>query len=114
MISANKILGSLCLTIFGFVSSHVVVAADNGAKLYEDNCFDCHKSKKKTLDNKHLSRSEWKEQIDLMIEKDKLDPPISKEDYAILLDWLVETRGSVNPSTAGSASATDTDNGGRK
>jgi mono/diheme cytochrome c family protein len=69
------------------------LAAQDGAKLFEDNCAECHYPKKKPLDKHHLGRAKWAEWIDDMVAKEKLEKPLSKEDYATLLDWLVKNHG---------------------
>jgi len=70
------------------------VAAEDGAKIFEAECGVCHNPKKKPLDKLKLSRAKWKESIDEMIEKDKLDDPLpSKERISQLLDWLAATWG---------------------
>lgn len=94
-----KILLPLCLTMIGFATPITTVAAESGAKIFEDACSDCHHPKKKPLDDKRMTKAEWKEKVDLMIEKDKLDPPLKADEYSILLDWLVSTHGPDVPVT---------------
>jgi hypothetical protein len=91
----------LCMTMFGFATPRLVLAAEDAAKLFEDTCSECHHPKKKPLDKKHMTREKWKESIDLMIEKDKLDPPLKPEQYTILLDWLASTHGPADTATTG-------------
>lgn len=84
------------------------LAADDGPKIFEDNCSTCHTPKKKPLDKKQMTREKWKEAIDLMIEKDKLDEPLSKPNYATLLDWFATTHGPADPgATAANSNAGD-------
>ena len=80
-----------------------VSAAGDGAKVFETACADCHHPKRLPLDDKHLSRREWKEVIDNMIEKERVDPALKKDQYESLLDWLVATHGP----PGGGALATD-------
>ena len=82
-----------CLMLLGFATPQPAVAADDGAKIFADACSDCHKPNKKPLDDTHMTRARWKEAVDSMIEKDKLDVPLTPEKYSILLDWLVSTHG---------------------
>jgi hypothetical protein len=71
-------------------------AADDPAAYFENECLDCHQRKKKPLEDKHLSRQEWKESIDKMIELEKLDPVPSKAFIGALADWLANTHGSTS------------------
>jgi mono/diheme cytochrome c family protein len=79
--------------VLALVAPRLALSADDGAKIFEDECSDCHNGKKKPLDKKQMSRKEWEDAIKTMIEKDKLDPVPSKERRAALVDWLVLTRG---------------------
>jgi len=89
----------LCLAMLMFATPSLTVAAGSGAKIFEDACSDCHHPKKKPLDDTRLTKVEWKEKIDIMIEKDKIDPPLKADEYSILLDWLASTRGPDVPVT---------------
>jgi hypothetical protein len=75
------------------------LAGDDPAAYFENDCVDCHTLKKKPIDDKHLTREEWKKAIDKMLELDKLDPVPSPQFVSILLDWLVTNHGPVG--TAG-------------
>lgn len=88
---ANKISIILCATLLAFAAPGM--AADDGEKIFADACADCHHPKKRPLDKTHMTREKWKENIDNMIEKDKLDPPLKKDEYSVLLDWLATTHG---------------------
>ncbi len=79
-------------------------AADEGAKLFENTCLGCHGPTGLTLEDHHLTRAEWKEAVDRMAEMNRLDPPLKKDQYEKLLDWLVSTHGPAQPS-AGSGDA---------
>lgn len=73
-------------------------AADEGAKIFENTCLGCHGPTGLTLEDHHLTRAEWKEAIDRMAEMNRLDPPLKKDQYEKLLDWLVSTHGPAQPS----------------
>ena len=90
----------MCVIFMGCAAPGFAAAADDGAKIFEDSCSDCHNGKKKPLENKHMTRKEWQEAINAMIGGDRLDPVPSKEKMSILLDWLVTNRGPVNPAAA--------------
>ena len=68
-------------------------AADDGAKIYETACLGCHSPTGLTLEDHHLTRAEWKDAMDRMAEMNRLDPPLKKDQYEKLLDWLVATHG---------------------
>jgi hypothetical protein len=81
------------------------LADDDPAAYFENDCVDCHHLKKKPLDDKHLTRDEWKKAIDKMLELDKLDPVPSPQFISSLLDWLVKNHGPVG--TAGAPTAAE-------
>jgi len=84
----------LCATALGWALPAVhAIAADDPAAYFENECLDCHQRKKKPLEEKHLSRQEWKDSIDKMIELEKLDPVPSKAFINALADWLATTHG---------------------
>ncbi len=56
--------------------------------------------KKKPIEDKHMSRDEWKKAIDKMNQLEKLDPEPSKEFVGSLLDWLEKTHGPVDTAAA--------------
>ncbi len=68
-------------------------ADDEGAKVYQDTCVGCHSPTGLTLEEHHLSRAEWKEAVDRMAEMNRIDPPLKKDRYEKLLDWLAATHG---------------------
>ena len=87
-------LGLLVAGTFTLIGSPKSFAADDGAKIFEDNCTRCHTSqvlKEKYLKSKQLSRDEWKETLARM--KDLgAEVPRGKQD--VLLDYLVQTFGA--------------------
>jgi len=84
----------LCATAAGWaLPTARAIAADDPAAYFESECLDCHQRKKKPLEDKHLSRQEWKDAVDKMIELDKLDPVPSKAFIGALADWLANTHG---------------------
>jgi hypothetical protein len=86
-----------CATAIGWsMPAARAIAADDPAAYFESECLDCHQRKKKPLEDKHLSRQEWKESIDKMIELEKLDPVPSKAFIGALADWLANTHGATS------------------
>ncbi len=107
----DKISMMLCATLLAF--SAPCLAADDGAKIFAEACSGCHRPKMQPLDNKHMTREQWKEAIDRMIELDRLDPKPSKEKQAILLDYLVSTHGPADTAPAGAAPAAKATDAGK-
>ncbi len=68
-------------------------AADEGPGIFEKACAGCHSPSGLTLEDHHLTRQEWKENIDRMVEMNRIDPALGKDEYQKLLDWLVATHG---------------------
>ena len=68
-------------------------AAADPAAYFQSECVECHELRKKPIDDKHMSRDEWKKSIDKMLELEKLDPVPSKPFLSELLDWLEKTHG---------------------
>ena len=68
-------------------------AASDGSKLFEERCSGCHNPNRLPLDDKHMTRAEWKENVDRMVDNGNIDPKLSKDEYAALLDWLAATHG---------------------
>ncbi|MBS4097555.1 MAG: hypothetical protein KGZ83_12055 [Sulfuricella sp.] len=96
-----KVFLYMGMTILGFATSGFALAVNDGAKIFEDACSECHHPKKKPLDDTHLSREKWQEAYDLMVEKDKLDAPLSKAQLEELLNWLVSTHGPASTPATG-------------
>ena len=91
----TRILPTLACAAIWLGAPVWALAADDGAKTFQESCAGCHPPSGLTLDDKHMSRAEWKENIDRMAEMNRLDPPLKKEQYDVLLDWLVATHGPV-------------------
>jgi mono/diheme cytochrome c family protein len=100
---SHRKLAVLLAIGLSIIMPRVAWSADDGAKIFEDECSDCHNGKKKPLDKKQLNRKEWEEAIKTMVEKDKLDPVPSKERQSTLVDWLVLTRGPAQEPSADAA-----------
>ncbi|MGZ5784550.1 MAG: hypothetical protein ACXWJM_01420 [Ramlibacter sp.] len=99
---------TLCAIAAGWAAPAVrAIAADDPAAYFENECLDCHKRKKKPLEEKHLSRQEWKDAIDKMIDLEKLDPVPSKAFIAALSDWLASTHGPTVTAQPASSPASD-------
>jgi len=107
----HPILGLLLCTFFaGIGTSCGAIAADaDVAAYFQTDCVSCHQRKKKPIDDKHLSRTEWKESIDKMLELGKLDPVPSKEFITSLLDWLEKTHGPADSAAAAPKPAASAD-----
>jgi hypothetical protein len=67
-------------------------ADDDPAAYFENDCVDCHQLKKKPLDDKHLTRDEWKKAIEKMLELDKLDPVPSPQFINTMLELAHQQR----------------------
>jgi len=67
-------------------------AVEPGAKVFQDSCLTCHKGNQ-SIDKVRLTRTQWKEAVDRMIDSSFVDPVPSKDKLALLLDYLAKTRG---------------------
>jgi hypothetical protein len=99
MKTSNASLALLLALVTGLAMPLHALADDDPAAYFENDCIDCHHLKKKPIDDKHLTRDEWKKAIDKMLELEKLDPVPSPQFVSTLLDWLVKNHGPVD--TAG-------------
>jgi len=86
-----------CLTLFGFAIPRFALAADDGAKTFKEVCSSCHTAKVRPLNNKHLTKEQWKQAVDKMID---LGVDVPKAKIPDLLDYLVRTQGPAG-ATAG-------------
>jgi Spy/CpxP family protein refolding chaperone len=69
-------------------------AADDYATYFKEQCTGCHEMRKQPLEDKHLTRQQWQDAVDKMVQMDKLDDPVpSKAFLAGLVDWLARTHG---------------------
>ncbi len=84
-----------CL-LLGFSVPCLAVAVDDGAKVFEESCSPCHSAKVRPLDSTHLSRRQWEETIDRMID---MGTEVPKKKKAELLDYLVSTHGPAGVAT---------------
>ena len=80
----------LCSSLLGLVASHATIAADEGAKTFKEVCSSCHTAKVRPLDNKHLTKEQWKQAIDRMID---MGTEVPKGKIPVLLDYLASTHG---------------------
>jgi len=93
----------LSAMVLWFAQPFVALAADDGAKFFEEDCSEeCHNPNKKPLTVKNMSRTEWKDAINIMLEKERLDPVPSKERISVLLDYLVSHFGPLDVAGSGS------------
>jgi len=82
--------GMLIVAAFGFSIPGAVVAADDGSKVFAESCTPCHTTKVRPLDNVHLTKEQWKEAVDRMIEQ---GAEVPRGKMPELLDYLSRTRG---------------------
>jgi len=102
----HQMLGLLlCAVLAGFGTFREARAGDDVATYFDSECVDCHHRKKKPIEDKHMSRDEWRKAIDKMNELEKLDPEPSKEFVGSLLDWLEKTHGPSNTTSTASKPA---------
>lgn len=76
------------------VTAPRILAAEGGAKIFDENCVQCHTSqvlKEKYLKDKQLSAEEWKETLARMKGLGAEVPRGQKQ--AELLDYLMRTYG---------------------
>ena len=73
----------------------LAMGADEGEKVFQDSCTECHNAKTRPLDNIRLTRDKWKEAIDRM-EGVGTEVPGGKK-LAALLDYLERTHGPDSP-----------------
>lgn len=76
----------LCLALSWITASAQVVAAEDGAKTYEEVCTQCHTAKRQPLNKKQLTKEQWKEAIERMAGYGVEMPKAKLPD---LLDYLV-------------------------
>lgn len=86
-------LALLALTAAFSGAPRPAAAAEDYAAYFQSECVDCHHLKKKPIEDKHLTRQEWQDAVEKMIQLDKLDPLPSKTFIAGFVDWLVRTHG---------------------
>ena len=109
MIRPKMTLAAVAMVIIGIGPPSLAVAADDGAKIFEEQCAPCHYPEKKPLDQKHMTRAEWKLAVEDMIEKENVNPAPPKAKIEILLDYMTKTFG-----VAGGAAADPAASPGKK
>jgi hypothetical protein len=87
---SHKVFVFLTSAIFVFCFSWSAVAADDGSKIFVDSCSGCHTAKVRPLDNLHLTRDQWKEAVERMIDQ---GAEVPKGRMQELLDYLVKNHG---------------------
>jgi len=83
--------------LLGAGAAGIAVAADDGARIYAESCSGCHTPKVRPLDNLHLTREQWKTEVDRMIDQ---GAEVPKKKMADLLDYLVDTHGPAGTAPA--------------
>lgn len=84
-----------CSTL-GFAVPCLAVASDGGAKVFAESCSPCHSAKIRSLENTHLTREQWKDAVDCMVDQGAEVPKAKK---AELLDHLVSAHGPAGTAT---------------
>jgi mono/diheme cytochrome c family protein len=88
----KRLLGLLCAAAgVALAAPGVAKAADEGEKVYQQVCTNCHDAKTRPLDNVRMTREQWKEAVERM-EGQGAEIPSGKK-LAALLDWLERTHG---------------------
>ncbi len=80
----------LISTVLGSAVPCLAIAADEGAKIVTESCSGCHSVSVRPLDKMHLSKDQWKEAIERMIDQGAEVPKSKKQE---LLDYLANTQG---------------------
>lgn len=89
----RTVLLSLSLTMIGPAGIRLVFASETlepGAKIFAESCLSCHSSMVRPLDNKHMTREQWSEAIDRMIDQ---GAEVPKGEKVELVDYLFRTHG---------------------
>ncbi len=82
--------------LLGSLFPFPATAVDDGAKVYTDVCLPCHTAKMRPLDNSHLTKEQWKDAIDRMIDQ---GVEVPKGKMPELLDYLSRTHGPAGAAT---------------
>jgi mono/diheme cytochrome c family protein len=93
---SRYLLALLIATMPGYLFPNLVVAADDGAKIYQESCLSCHTAKMRPLEKMNLTREQWTVAIDRMIEQ---GAEVPKGKMTQLLDYLSRTNGPAAPPT---------------
>jgi mono/diheme cytochrome c family protein len=94
----RKIFMLLCLAMLVFFTRHFALAADEGQKVFHEACGSCHSAKLRPIDKTRLTKEQWKETIDRMIE---LGAEVPKGKMPELLDYLSRTHGPADAASDG-------------
>ncbi len=95
----NRILSLLILAALVSYFPGLALAAGDGAKVFMESCSPCHSAKTRPLDNMHLTKEQWKEAVDRMLEE---GAEVPRGKMSELLDYLANTRGpSAGPADTG-------------
>jgi hypothetical protein len=90
MMKTPAILPLVFPALFVLSVPQIALGADEGARTFEDVCTQCHSPKRNPLDNKHLTKDQWKEAIERMA---GYGAEVSKNKLPDLLDYLVRSNG---------------------
>lgn len=66
--SSRVFLILMVSALIGFAIPAAAIPADEGVKIFTETCSPCHMPSVQPLDDKHLTREQWKEAIDRMID----------------------------------------------
>ncbi len=69
----------------------LALAGNDGAALFRESCLGCHSARVRPLDNVKMTKAQWNDTIERMIDNGA-DVPKSKKQQ--LLDYLFETHGA--------------------
>lgn len=92
----RKSLLLLCAMLLACVAPGFASAADDGTNILAESCSGCHSARVRPLDNVHLTREQWKDTIDRMIDQ---GAEVPKGKIPVLLDYLAKTHGPIVTAT---------------
>jgi len=87
----------ITLTLLGTAGAGIAAAVDDGSGVFGEACSGCHTQKVRPLDNVHLTREQWKSEVERMIDQ---GAEVPKGKMQELLDYLVSTHGPVSTAPA--------------
>lgn len=89
----KRVLGVLSSVVIAVLSlgATPALAADEGVQVFQKTCVQCHTKDQRPLEDKRLTREEWKEAVKKMAEIG-VELPTGK-DLAALYEYLVRTYG---------------------